>query len=100
MADIHTQREYEQYQRTVEKFINREQIELLSTTTYNGEPWFSWRACEMCGSPLGGMRVYLRATHTPTKQDFTYSICNDCEYYVEYGRLDDLTMMEIRHSEE
>lgn len=24
-----------------------------------------------------------------------YSICIDCEYYVTYGRLDDMTMMEI-----
>lgn len=22
------------------------------------EPWFSWRTCEACGSPLGGNRVH------------------------------------------
>jgi hypothetical protein len=34
-------------------------------------------------------------TETTTVTDPVVSICSDCAYYAEYGRLDDTTMMEV-----
>lgn len=36
--------------------------------------------------------AYNRNTREVQDYDF---ICEDCAYYVEYGQLDDMTMMEI-----
>lgn len=121
MPDIKNATDYAAYEKAVADFIEREQIDFLSTGcprceecdgtghtddedacpecngegVINEEPWFSWRPCECCGCHLGGDRETLSARHTPTKQVVTYAICVDCIYYIEYGRLDDTTMMRV-----
>ncbi len=100
MPDIRTKEEYEQYKQDVAAFILNERIEFLSTgcepdAGSSGEPWFSWRACECCKSPLGGMREYLFACLKGTDEQVRYQICEDCVNYIEYGRLDDETMSRI-----
>lgn len=107
-----TKTEYAAYEQSVADFIGREHIAYLSTGTEdlhdsNGNlrerdlegdspsPWFSWRPCKCCGSPLGGNREYLYARHARTGDLLQYEICTDCVYYITYGHLDDMTMLAI-----
>ena len=62
------------------------------------EPYFSWSACDCCGSQLGGDREHATGYDQTTGEIREYSICSDCVYYTEYGRLDDMTMMEVESS--
>ena len=62
-----------------------------------GEHYFSWASCELCFTPYGGNRVNAHGWN----EDNTLThlvICTDCEYYLEYDRLDDESMMEIESS--
>jgi len=105
MPDIQNANEYAKYQQNVAEFIQREELSFLSTGTWDysegerpedwcDEPWFSWKPCEMCGCHLGGNREYLYARNAQD-EIVTFTICEDCVYYTEYGRLDDQTMMRI-----
>ncbi len=66
------------------------------------EPGFSWTACEACGSNhsgdadrvVGGSR-YPAHGRDKDSAILHLSVCVDCLYYLNYGKLDDLTMMEI-----
>lgn len=74
--------------------MKSEGITNLSSTSE--EPFFSWHACECCGSSLGGNRENCNGYNPTTKEIKEYEyICDDCIYYAEYGRLDDMTMQEI-----
>jgi len=54
------------------------------------EPGFSWASCNVCGSGLGGNRYPVHALH---KDEILHlEACDDCVYYLNYGRLDDQTM--------
>lgn len=59
-------------------------------------PFYSSRNCECCGSGGGNQMYECDAYNRNTRevQDYDF-ICEDCAYYVEYGQLDDMTMMEI-----
>jgi hypothetical protein len=61
---------------------------------------FSSSNCDLCNSPLGGPRhsVALVDVGTDTEPIY-YSVCVDCMYYIEYGQLDDSTMLEIEDNE-
>jgi hypothetical protein len=100
-----TAQEYSDYQSRFSAFIEREHLSFMSTScnelTELGnddaperESWFSWYPCECCGSHLGGSREYLYARDA-NDDIVQFIICVDCVYYIEYGRLDDLTMMEV-----
>jgi hypothetical protein len=102
MPDIRTKQDYEAYQKTVADTIKREKLTFISTGTNDGEhgdvdPWFSWRPCECCGCTLGGNREYMWAWSGETRVQF--EICEDCVYYLEYGKLDDTTMLRIEVSQ-
>jgi hypothetical protein len=109
MADVRTKADYSAYEQRVKDFIEREQIQHLSTSCQEweflgvtgeeveGEPWFSWSPCRCCQSSLGGMREYLYARDAENKL-VQFTICEDCVYYVNYGRLDDTTMLDIERS--
>lgn len=104
MPDITNRKQYEQYQADVAKFIANKGLSFLSTGCSDSlesdeyehecEPWFSWSPCECCGCGLGGNREYLFARN---EQDeiVKFTICEDCVYYVNYGRLDDTTMARV-----
>lgn len=89
-----TPQEYKQYKRAVARFFETEHIHFESINTEK-EAWFSWRACECCGSPLGGDRYQLRAVNKDDNEIVEYAVCVDCMYYITYGQLDDTTMLEI-----
>ena len=108
MPAITSKAEYAQYEADVAEFVAREGISFLSTSCNEpdwmegdseGEPWFSWSPCECCGCSLGGNREYLyaKAPEGTVGPDgiAQYIICEDCVYYVNYGRLDDATMERI-----
>ncbi len=104
MPDIQNAKQYAEYVAAVKEFIELEQLTFLSTSCDedgtpedeggNIDPWFSWSPCEMCGSHLGGDREYLRA-RALDDEIVTFEICEDCVYFVNYGRLDDETMMRV-----
>jgi len=107
-------KEYSEYEESVKNFFEREGITNLSRITpeedtENGDysvcphcgagidydDHFSWSPCECCGSTLGGNRVHCAGYHPENRQIVCYDVCVDCEYYAEYGQLDDMTMLEI-----
>jgi hypothetical protein len=119
-----TKAEYAAYQEAVAEFMKREGLANLTSGHYqcpdckvefedNGkcpkcgadrecldEPYFSWHRCDCCGSSLGGNREFATGYNPTTKEVQEYSICEDCVYYAEYGRLDDMTMLSIEESAE
>ena len=67
--------------------------------TCKAQDEFSASSCEICGSPLAGGRFAVALIEPGTEREsLIYSACADCMYYVEYGQLDDMTMMEIDES--
>ena len=95
-----TAQKYKDYELAVGRFCRSNNIRpgcYGPNTTEDGdtpEPFFSWRQCGCCGSRLGGNReTYTFETEDDHK--FTENICADCVYYLAYGQLDDLTMLEI-----
>lgn len=110
MPDIQTHEQYLAYQRRVSAFIKYEGLSHLSTgcipygypengqeDNQDGEPWFSWKPCQMCQCALGGLREYLFARDT-ANEICQFTICEDCVYYVNYGRLDDQTMARVEEA--
>ena len=108
-----TRDEYESYRAAVAAFMEREGIRNLSsgpsrcpecgseledgncqTHGLVNEPFFSWRPCDCCGTSLGGNREHATGWNPTKKQVQEYTICEDCVYYAEYGRLDDQAMAE------
>jgi hypothetical protein len=61
------------------------------------EPHFSWSSCEVCGSHLGGDRHPWHARAKDGKLVHG-TCCSDCLYYLNYGMLDDATMLDMEES--
>jgi hypothetical protein len=61
------------------------------------EGGFSSASCDCCGRSLGGDRYIL---HAFDSDDNLYHLeaCVDCVYFLEYGRLDDMTMLDISNN--
>jgi len=93
-----TKEEYAAYEQRVRNFFEREGINSLTQADLEREGYFSWRKCECCGG-LAGDRWECNG-YNPTSKEVQdgYEICTDCLYYVEYGELDDLTMLEMRET--
>jgi len=101
-------KEYEDYKNRVERGLKG--IEFVSSgfnsrcnecknngsSEDNTESFFSWYRCESCSSSLGGDRY---PAHGIISGELIHlDICIDCYYYLVYGVLDDITMMEIEES--
>jgi hypothetical protein len=119
MADIDTVADYREYQKAIEASLQG----LIAVSTgdcpdcqecadaygmdlaeYNasyeacnlsGDPSFSWSSCAVCGSSLGGNREPVHAVNEKNEVVHLDGACEDCVYYLEYGRLDDTTMMRL-----
>lgn len=106
MPDINNHADYTEYEANVGAFFDREGIDNLSPDTEQdddafNEPYFSWRPCDCCGCSLGGDRHDCSGYNPTTKEvQSGYSVCVDCVYYCEYGRLDDVTMDRVGKSAE
>jgi hypothetical protein len=59
---------------------------------------FSASSCDLCSNPLAGARESITLV-TPTDDPVYYSVCIDCAYYIEYGQLDDQSMLDIEDQE-
>ena len=68
--------------------------EAISNGTALDEGSFSWSSCEICGRPFGGDRYAVHAVNDDN-EILHFDACEDCVYFLEYGRLDDMTMLEI-----
>jgi hypothetical protein len=93
--------QYAKYERDVADFLKRNNVKpgCHSPKNAGAGPHFSWRACECCGSSLGGDReTYTFAMDYTSGETFDANICTDCVYYLAYAQLDDTTMMEIEES--
>ncbi len=89
-----TSNEYKAYQAAVAAFMEREKLENLTSTAI-GEPFCSSRACDCCGDHFQGNRENANGYSRIDDEVKEYEICENCVYYAEYGRLDDMTMMEV-----
>lgn len=54
-----------------------------------------YHACECCGRPEGGNREHATGWNPTTEEIQEYTACSDCIYYAEYGKLDDMTMLDV-----
>lgn len=103
-----TKTEYTEYEQRVKFYLGN--LEAVSTglcpgcaecgitedaEEYAEEPWFSKAPCEICHGDAGD-RVSWHGFDPETKQIMHGSCCTDCMYYLEYGRLDDSTMAEMK----
>jgi len=99
LKHIETKEDYAEYERRVASFREKEGIKLHSPIDNGdgeGDPSaFSWTSCECCGRDLGGDRYAIKAGSV-RGGFFVYSVCVDCYYYLEYGQLDDRTMMDLK----
>ena len=75
-----------------------EDVEDMNCEKYElaGEGGFSWSPCEICNSPLGGNRYPVHAVNPDDDSVVHMTGCANCVYFLEYGRLDDLTMEGIK----
>jgi hypothetical protein len=94
-------KEYREYQESVHDFFDKEGITHLSIQSEDDyEPSFSSESCDCCGTYLGGDRYTCNSYNPKTKEvQSDYSICPNCYYFAEYGKLNDQTMMNIEASE-
>ena len=89
--------EYKEYQKRVEEFVeDMNYISPIYDEDGDSQEYFSWAACDCCVRPLGGTRYKMQGYYREHEYD-TFAVCGDCLYYLEYGRLDDMTMMEIEN---
>ena len=58
------------------------------------DPHFSWSSCDICRRSIAGNR-YDATALIEDQGLIEVSICTDCVYYNEYGRLDDETMTQL-----
>lgn len=98
---ITTRVEYEAYERAVAEFFEKEELKWGLWREGDGDArGFSHRPCECCLSRLAGDRIEVFGVPKNPSEDRAnkpkYYICLDCEYYITYGQLDDMTMMGIK----
>ncbi len=96
--------QYAQYEANVASFLQQNKVKpgchgpLNQEPDPGFEPFFSWQPCECCRSPLGGNRETYSFATEPDFSTFEADICTDCVYYLAYGQLDDMAMLEIEAS--
>ncbi|KKM74876.1 hypothetical protein LCGC14_1395940 [marine sediment metagenome] len=87
-------------QEHIDKFLESEKCPDCETSRNCwDEPSFSWTRCDCCDRDLGGDRYHATGYNRQADQIQEYSICVDCMYYAEYGRLDDQAMLDIEDNE-
>lgn len=98
---IATMADYRRYQEAVDRFLRDNRVEsgLYAPSKESAEygdpqPYFSWSPCGCCERGLGGDREDYEFVRTNDRV-FEAAICTDCVYYLAYGQLDDMTMLEI-----
>lgn len=94
-----TKEEYDKYCSAVQSFFAGEGVNCLTSDhEKNGEAFFSWSPCDCCKRPLGGNREIATGYNPATPEVQEYEVCADCLYFVEYGQLDDMTMLSLEET--
>lgn len=83
-----TQAEYAAFETAVGECLARHDIHDFHPKSDTSRTEFSWRACECCGSKLGGSRTLCVGLRRGTNDDVEITACDDCVVYVAYGYLD------------
>lgn len=91
-----TKQEYCQYEKTINAWIASAKY---PSNCHNVTPWYSYLPCEICHRRLAGDR-YRAKSIALDGEILEWDICGDCRYYLEYGRLDDMTMLDMDDAEE
>lgn len=91
-----TKAKYKAYEESVASFLKQNNIRAgcYGPTNDQDEGSFSHHQCGCCGSLLGGNRTNYTFVQN-NGENFTDNICDDCIYYLEYGTLDDQTMLDM-----
>jgi len=89
-----TKEEYQQYCKRFAHFMKFNDLRNLSIIDSEIDPHFSWSPCDCCNRPLGGNRYDCNG-YSPSNGIMEFTCCGDCIYFAEYGKLDDLTMLEL-----
>jgi len=84
------------WEQRVTAFLRKNNLDTFSREDEDSEGEFSWRACECCGSRLGGTR-YNVVGYDHKREEIVgpWSICTDCLFYNEYGHIGDGYMVGI-----
>jgi hypothetical protein len=102
-----TTTQYAEYEAAVNRFLTLNKVKpgCYGPAEHEVEPYFSWAPCECCGSYLGGNRERYHFAYECDRNKgkgfeagvtvFEAEICSDCVYYLAYGQLDDMTMMDM-----
>jgi len=64
---------------------------------HDHDPWFSASPCDICGGLAGNREPahgWLKMDNG-TEELCHIDICVDCVYFMEYGQLDDMTMLDM-----
>jgi len=104
LKHIETEQDYAEYKQRVSEFFDREHVtDLSAMVDEHDNPMvneFSWYPCDVCHRPLGGRRTDMSGYDPETKEIKEYTVCSDCEQYLEYGQLDDTTLMDLKKTDE
>lgn len=102
---IYDMEDYQEYKRRVHQFLEKERIETLNPITdENGGMWlgteFTHTPCDCCSRSLAGARIEANAYSRKRGVIVgSFYVCHDCIYFLEYGQLDDQTMLDIEKHE-
>lgn len=96
-----TKKEYVKYERRFAEW--HDSVQFPSSGYCPGcaeccEEHFSWYSCPICGTHLGGNRYPVHYVDSDGEIEHI-DACTDCVYYLEYGRLDDQTMLDMDQEE-
>ena len=98
MAYIPDQHHYESYKAEFAAFMANEGLSNLTSDSDNADE-FSTYPCDVCGERRGGQRC--QATGYAPGPDHRlpvvneYTVCVDCMLFAEYGKIDDMSMMDL-----
>lgn len=73
-----------EYRSAVREFFEIEGVDALFAT---GDEGFLWHSCEVCASPLGGMRHTMAGIAAGERVE--YRACTTCLFYLVYGEVED-----------
>ena len=96
LKHIETKEDYAEYEERVKIFKESEHYYYHYDKDENVDAYFSSTSCECCHRNLGGDRYDIMVRSTNDHKDLEYSVCWDCYYYLEYGQLDDMTMLDLK----
>lgn len=94
-------KQYDVYVKRFNEFMDNEDINCLNQQDNDDSyhAFFSWESCDVCGTRSGSRYICNGYNPTTRQIQYDYCVCQDCVYFAEYGRLDDMTMLEIEDSE-